>query len=124
VAGSERPRPVRRMLDHERDAQPPEATVRAQSLVLRTKVAPPDRPLEQIEHAHVVPALEHKPGRRLVWELPDEVAPPDLERVEPGAPRELVHHSLDREAGNHPPDTAVRAHRCLVGHYRVDAARE
>jgi len=75
-------------------------------------------PVEQPAHRlRVVAAVVARPGHAAVREVlrRDEVAHPQLGRVEAQLLRGLVHHPLDAEGRLGLPEAAVRPERRLVG---------
>ncbi len=68
----------------------------------------------QVEAARVVARVVGPAERRLVRELADEVAPAQLERVDPELARRDVDRALEEVRGLGPPGAAVRAGGHLV----------
>ena len=79
--------------------------------------------LDQLVHRAVIIAgvIGHR-DRRLIGELvrPDEVAPADLDRVDPHLPRRLVDDPLQLERGLRPARAAIGVHGNRVGEDRLD----
>ncbi len=63
--------------------------------------------------------VPHDPRRGLVGKVfvPDEIAEPDLGRIDPEPARGSIHQALDHEHGGRPPDATVRPERRLAGRH-------
>ena len=68
--------------------------------------------------------VEHaEPGRRGMREAVHQVAPPDIQRIDPERLRRMVHQALDPERDGGPGDTAIGRHRACVRRHATRPCR-
>ena len=113
---------VGRLLDVEGHADTAVDALLGQLRVLLALLLVAELVQAELERGEVVAALEVELAGGDVRELADEVLAPHLGRVHVQLARDLVHDPLGGQAAVRPADAAVRAHRRLVRHHRVDVA--
>src|SRR5207302_2113553 len=100
------------VLVEEADADPEESACTAGLGLLPAELSV--RRIEAAEQPQVVAGIELAAGRRDRRELPDRVAPAELERVQAKLARSYVNHPLGRKGGGVHAHSAVGAGRALA----------